>query len=101
VLQSLTPWIANLDLNKKWAGTPSEDLLNLLYGITEKRTQHGHDVRELWLTAAVRPSNFSAILDFVLHRVVTGIAAGPAATSKVRHGLASRSTLQRIVRPGW
>lgn len=84
VLLSVTPWIANLELNKKWAGTPSEDLLNLLYGITERRTQQGNDVRELWLTAANNPSNFSAILDFVLSRVVTGIAAGPASTSKVR-----------------
>ena len=92
MLLSVTPWIANLELNKKWAGTPSEDLLNLMYGITEKRTQHGSDVRELWLTATKNASNFSAILDFVLSRVVTGVAAGPASASKVKRSKYSVET---------
>jgi hypothetical protein len=73
--------VANLDLNKKWIGTPTETLLELLYSISEKYEHlYSQDISQLWLTAAKKPHNFSAILDFLLERVVVGVASGPAAT---------------------
>jgi hypothetical protein len=84
VLHSLTPFLTNIDLNKKWSGTPTATLLELLYNITEKFGQlHSEAISKLWVTAAEKPHNCSAILDFLLEKVVVGVAAGfaPLATT--------------------
>lgn len=79
ILASLHPWIANVELDKTWPGTPTEALLSALYALTERHgTLHSNETKELWRMAVDKQQNVSAVLDYVLHRVVDAHAGGPA-----------------------
>jgi hypothetical protein len=84
VFASLTPWLTNLELDKKWAGTSTEALLTALYTVTERHgLVHPDEVKQLWCTVSEKPANISAVLDFVLHRVVSDFQSEPGSAAKV------------------
>jgi hypothetical protein len=75
VLASLHPWIANIEMDKKWQGTPTESLLSALYALTERHgSRHAFEAKQLWHMAVDKAANFSAVLDYVLQRVVNAFA---------------------------
>lgn len=89
VLTSLHPWLAHVDLSGQWRGAPGEALLAALYTLTERHgAAHTADVKELWHMTVDRAANFSAVLDFVLQRVVeqggTEGASASSTSSQVR-----------------
>jgi Cell morphogenesis central region len=87
LLSSLHPWIAHIELDKKWAATPTESILSLLYALTERHgSMHADETKSLWHMTVDKANNFSAVLDFVLQRVVDAFAGAAPDDAKVRAG---------------